>query len=761
MPSGPTQQTWRVQSRGRTRAPGVRESVRLHPAMNNLVALSGAKCGLQAHAAGARVLCAAHEALQHTLFAATDDRRLVGVSVDTGELVLEAPLPSPDAALAVHVLAELDAVFVATAAGALLLMHINTEAWETVGEIEGGLLAASCSPDGELVVCLTRSLTLIALSPTSDWEVISERELEPASVDTASQPSFAWRADGLKCTMLARDPAGKSRVTVMDRSCDPEFVGEPFENAGAALAFQPDGSLIAASQRMANRHEIIFFEPNALRHYEFALPPERASDSVQGLAWNADGSLLAVCLAGSLGDAVQLWHRANYHWYLKYEYIAQPLQDAAGQPWTHPCCLWHESDPLSAILSVSSDDARLFTFSWECMVSAPYLFSTNTETSSAVGDPEPPDWSTLASIDGAKLHLTPLRKMIMPPPMCAASFEAPASIISAAWGPGGRLALLCSDRTLLLCSCPFATGEWQQPPVVEAQFELSGRLFQLSWPASGMLMALSFDPVAALIPLPLPAGVDGAGGQQRVKLGPGRAVQVKAGAGGLRLTREVAGGACVLLLGDGSVMTLSTSRNAEGAEHGVQVQVATKLPGPCAVVAALAGGSAQGTHQSVQPGAGLGWVGLSKRGKLWWGSEIMEDGVTSLALHEGKLLLITTAACRLRAYDIVDAGRGPVLLWDDGRMLERGAVLVVAPPADQRVVLSMPRGNLEILHPQLLVVRRACAVRWHDSTYKLQHSHICSAHARRVPHAWMGVLVVRVYGGMPNTGHGARGIENR
>ena len=189
-------------------------------------------------------------------------------------------------------------------------------------------------------------------------------------------------------------------------------------------------------------------------------------------------------------------------------------------------------------------------------------------------------------------------------------------------------------------------------------------------------------------------------------------MQVKAGAGGLRLTREVAGGACVLLLGDGSVMTLSTSRNAEGEEHGVQVQVATKLPGPCAVVAALAGGSAQGTQQSVQPGAGLGWVGLSKRGKLWWGSEILEDGVTSLALHEGKLLLITTAACRLRAYDIVDAGRGPVLLWDDGRMLERGAVLVVAPPADQRVVLSMPRGNLEILHPQLLVVRRACAVRW-------------------------------------------------
>lgn len=658
--------------------------------MNNLVALAGSPIGLREQAAGSRVVCAAHEALQQALFAATADGRLVGVSVDTGELVLEAPLPGPGAVIAVHALAELDAVFVATAEGALLLMHLDTEAWETVGEMEGGLLTASCSPDGELLVCLTRSLTVVALSPSS-WEVLAERELEAGSVDLSSQPSFAWRADGHKCTMLARDAAGKSRVTVMDRGCAPEFVSEPFENVGTALAFHPDGSLIAASQKIANRHDIIFFEPNALRHYELTLPAERTAATVDGLAWSADGALLAVSLSGAGGDAVQLWHRANYHWYLKYEYISS-AQDSSVAPWTGPCCLWHESDPLSAVLSVGSDDARAFSFTWEWMVSAPYL--STAAGSAAEGSRK--DWSTVASIDGKRLLLTPLRKMIIPPPMCAATLELASPILSATWGPGGRLALLCSDGSLVLCSCPFENQEWDKPPTVEATMKVPGRLFQLAWPAPNMLVALTVEPKAALIPLPLPANASGLQGHV---VAHGRAVEVRASSAGVvRLTREVGQGACVVQMVDGSIMSVSLARSGGSDGALVQLVPAATLPGPSATVAALAGGR--------------GWIGLSKRGKLWWGSETLAEGVTSLTIHEGRLLLITTAACRLQAYQIDDGSStsSPSLLCDDGRMLERGAVLVAAPDEDQRVLMSMPRGNLEVMHPQLLVVRRTCAL---------------------------------------------------
>lgn len=68
-----------------------------------------------------------------------------------------------------------------------------------------------------------------------------------------------------------------------------------------------------APQRSPTKHEIIFFEPNGLRHYEFPLPPDRVSDEVTGMGWNVDGSLLCVLFGGGEDQrrAAQLWHRSN------------------------------------------------------------------------------------------------------------------------------------------------------------------------------------------------------------------------------------------------------------------------------------------------------------------------------------------------------------------------------------------------------------------------------------------------------------------
>lgn len=41
------------------------------------------------------------------------------------------------------------------------------------------------------------------------------------------------------------------------------------------------------------------------------------------------------------------------------------------------------------------------------------------------------------------------------------------------------------------------------------------------------------------------------------------------------------------------------------------------------------------------------------------------------------------------------------------RQIERGARLVCAVPADTKVVLQMPRGNLEVIHPRSLVLSAA------------------------------------------------------
>jgi elongator complex protein 1 len=71
--------------------------------------------------------------------------------------------------------------------------------------------------------------------------------------------------------------------------------------------------LLRRLQRSSDKHEIIFFEPNGLRHYEFPLPKDRVCDQVAGMGWNVDGSLLCVLYGGGEQDrrAAQLWHRSD------------------------------------------------------------------------------------------------------------------------------------------------------------------------------------------------------------------------------------------------------------------------------------------------------------------------------------------------------------------------------------------------------------------------------------------------------------------
>jgi elongator complex protein 1 len=88
-----------------------------------------------------------------------------------------------------------------------------------------------------------------------------------------------------------------------------------------SLAWRPSGSLVASTQRFSptipglgrgkeGRHDIVFFEPNGLRHGEFALRGERwwkkgqtdpksmeLGYRVKQLLWNTDSTILAVWIS--------------------------------------------------------------------------------------------------------------------------------------------------------------------------------------------------------------------------------------------------------------------------------------------------------------------------------------------------------------------------------------------------------------------------------------------------------------------------------
>ena len=59
---------------------------------------------------------------------------------------------------------------------------------------------------------------------------------------------------------------------------------------------RPSGNLIASSQRRPNRHDIVFFERNGLRHGEFTLPVGVSDVTVRELYWNIDSTVLCIWL---------------------------------------------------------------------------------------------------------------------------------------------------------------------------------------------------------------------------------------------------------------------------------------------------------------------------------------------------------------------------------------------------------------------------------------------------------------------------------
>lgn len=69
-----------------------------------------------------------------------------------------------------------------------------------------------------------------------------------------------------------------------------EATSEDEVSIGAVIAFSPDGGLLASTRQAAGKHEVIFFEPNGLRHYEFALGQDCTEASVSQMSWNIDGT---------------------------------------------------------------------------------------------------------------------------------------------------------------------------------------------------------------------------------------------------------------------------------------------------------------------------------------------------------------------------------------------------------------------------------------------------------------------------------------
>ncbi|RKO84341.1 IKI3 family-domain-containing protein, partial [Blyttiomyces helicus] len=216
------------------------------------------------------------------------------------------------------------------------------------------------------------------------------------------------------------------------RECILQSTSEVVARLEHPLSWRPSGNLIASSQQLPHRHDVVFFERNGLRHGEFTIREEGAR--VVELLWNSDSTVLAVWLervtaGGKKSSAVQLWTTNNYYWYFKQE-IRSPVESdlIAGVAW----------DPELALrlVVVTADGLyQRLDFCMDVFISATI----------AEGNP-----ATVAVVDGRDLLLTPFKFQNVPPPMSALRLPLPSPAAHVAFGPtsaGDDMAVLLCDST--------------------------------------------------------------------------------------------------------------------------------------------------------------------------------------------------------------------------------------------------------------------------------------------------------------------------
>jgi len=305
----------------------------------------------------------------------------------------------------------------------------------------------------------------VLMTMNAQFEILSEVTVEDAipsfsSSDTTTstakeeaQISLSWRPDGTSLCISTLDTTDKTRrIRTYDRDdLNLLSVGKSEDGSGktvpnllstSGVAWSSSGgcsNLIAAVQKKGRRKNasklIVFFEPNGLQHGEFKLRPSTSTattdddkvvleEVVTGLDWNNESDLLSVTfrvICNSKSEEggeeekiseygkVQLWHRNNYHWYLKYElrYEKDTIVNFVS---------FGEEQSYKLTVSLSSSSSfgkdkhvtqwRVYDFVWDASIVHPNDFN-----------------GTAYVIDGNKINATPLGRAMIPPPMSAGSID--------------------------------------------------------------------------------------------------------------------------------------------------------------------------------------------------------------------------------------------------------------------------------------------------------------------------------------------------
>ncbi|KAM3717585.1 Elongator complex protein [Dirofilaria immitis] len=217
-------------------------------------------------------------------------------------------------------------------------------------------------------------------------------EQQSTTVDEYDQRRIllAWNGDANYVAVSYVDNETNSRrFCVFDHESELISHLEQVSNVEETLAYRPTGNLIAASRCDDDKREIIFYERNGQRRSKFVSGPHKGT-IVNWIGWNTDGNILCVQTKNSAGTAeeeVSFWCVSNYDWMLKYRIMVI-------NGFLFVC--WHESNPNQFCYITQNGRAIFIEFDFI------YNFCDG----------------IVLSIAGSNVRVTNLKTAPIPPPMC-------------------------------------------------------------------------------------------------------------------------------------------------------------------------------------------------------------------------------------------------------------------------------------------------------------------------------------------------------
>ena len=615
--------------------------------------------------------------------------------------------------------------------GAIVTVDPTTGKAELVGVFDQGLEAASWSPDKEVLLMVTSivddddendddendndgdenkepQINSHLMTMNTSFEVLAEINIPkyiPSSTSADSRISVTWRPDGSLCAVSSIDVEDSMRnVRIYKReTLEPHAIGRSedasgtlvknLQNANIAWAGTGCSQLLASVQRKGKKtHQVVFFEPNGLRHREFLLR-EAPSTVVSSLHWNATSDILAVVLREENGtDKIQLWHRCNYHWYLKRE------------------LRYH--DRRVQLVKFSKDNPHELIVLLDCFEWREYEVRWDPSTTISFQD------SSLAFVvDGSSLNLTAFNKAVIPPPMFASTYKMDFPISGITFCKDiqylGSSLILTSNGDLVFLHCTIGSMvSYNQIKVMWGDTKdidiLSLRSF--------VIVGAEDDTIHVVAFLCAP-GNDRDDKMVEIIISNLSSLEPRSDVTGSfvlegRLQCAVQWldtiDGCLLQLRDGSLLEYERSRSTSILPS--EVEPLLEL---CPWIRAIKDSApySDTSHSSILV------FGLSSRSRLYFNDVMLAESASSFVLsldHEFLSYVTSGSRCQVRFLPLKELHdfdplmgleHNYLLEGYEPRSVEQGSRLVAILPQQPQMILQMPRGNLEGVYPRALVLR--------------------------------------------------------